>query len=458
MQSDPWYHQLLTSFALDESKLPVSFAYSSIPLFHLLVGSASFIFHVDYKTAMILSVSFAQVLINTLSIYLLGTFLTRNPKIGMLAVLFLAISDHEILMSTIAIPASYAAIFVPIVIYILLRMRDNRGLAVLTSAFLLLTIVLSHTVTSVWIGIALFVGVVASKLIKVHDREKKVASLTILTFFLTIMFGWWAYASGVLDILSEFLDLGFNKSSIEPTNMLIEIPVSEQILIAAGLYILFALSIIGILYMVARKDRTFSFEMAFILVTPLIIGFISMATGLFVNQQRWFYYAQIVLAIPMAISVYLLIGLPSRSKIKMITMSGFVMIVAFLMITGGIANTDNHILSSTAVVRGGLTEGELAAVHTSDDMWPHPATDVRYADAFLVVSGYNFTVIDDYLLEKNFSGAAGHMVLIRESIEKGTFPVRGGLYSLDYDPEEVLSAQGFSKVYQGGGVKGYMLV
>lgn len=455
MQSDPWYHQLFTNLAISENAIPSNFSYAQIPLFHLLVGSTSILFDVTYRTAMVLSVSLAQVVIITLFIFLIGTSLTGNSKVGLLAALILAISDHEILMSATVIPVSLAAAFVPIVIFLLLKVKEIKGLAILIAAFLMVAIVLTHTITSVWLVVAMTAGAFFALVLRVQDRLKRVVSLTLSAFFATIMFGWWTYASGDILTLSELIKWGFNKDYIEPTRMLIDIPVSEQILIAAGMYLLFSLSLIGAFYLLARKDMAFKREIAVIFATPLIIGFVSMVSGLFINQQRWFFYAQITMAIPMAITVYLLFGLPSHHKMRMAAMSGFVVILSFLMIMGGIACTDNRLLSPTTGVNGGMTTAELTAVRTTNMMWPHPAVDAGYTDAFLSVSGYEFTILDDNFLERDFSGLNNYIVLIRTNIEGNTFSVRGGLYRLDYNLEPLLYDQNFSKIYDNGAVRGY---
>ncbi len=131
--------------------------------------------------------------------------------------------------------------------------------------------------------------------------------------------------------------------------------------------------------------------------------------------------------------------------------------MAFLMIMGGIANTDNPILSPTAVVRGGMTLGEMAAAQTTSSMGPPPAMDSSYASPFLLFVGYDFMRLDDAFVDRNFSGADGHLILIRDAVADGsTFDIVGGLYRLEYPVEEVLYSSGHYKVYDGGSVSGYL--
>ena len=456
MQADPWYHQLFTQLMLDEHHIP-DFSYSNMPLFHLLVGSTSLIDNFDYKTAMVLSVSLGQIIVLVLSIFLLGRLVTGSSRIGMLGALIVAFSDHFTMMAATAIPGSLAAAFVPLMLFMLLLAPRKGGLAIGIAAFLMGAVVLTHTITSTWVAAFMSVGIVASFIAGKRERWERISTPALFAFFITIMIGWWGYASGDVDYLAELLKLGFSKELVEPSRMLLNLPIQEQLLVAAGMYVMFALSLIGTFYLMARWRRNRCFEMALILVTPLAIGFLSMLTGLFINQQRWFFFAQIALAVPAAISLYLIFGLPSRRKTRMAAMGCITAVVAFLMISGGIANTDNPFLSPTITVRGGATLGELAAAQTTSGMGPPPAVDSTYANPFLLWVGYDFMRLDDALIDRDFNSTDGHLVLIRDAVADGsTFDITGGLYRLDYPVEEVLYSSGYSKIYDDASVSGYL--
>lgn len=456
LESDPWYHQLLTSITLEEHHLPSGFSYSFTPLFHTLVGSTSLILEVDLKEAMMLSVSLGQIVITALLIFLLGTLITGNLRVGLLGSLVLTISDHEIYMTSTIIPSSLAAVFVLIILLMLLQAERNRGLAVMLAVFFMGAVIWTHTIASVWVAASLTVGVAAAYLVMARRRVDRVSTLALTAFFVTIMLGWWGYASGTMTDLSQLIRWSFSKDLIEPTRMLISIPLSEQLLNAAGMYILFALSLVGVLYLMARTKVRFSFELSLILVVPLVIAFVSMVTGLFVNVQRWFFYAQIATAIPAAIAIFLMLGLPSRRRVRVAASGILVAVITFLMIMSGTASTDNQLLAPALVVEGGPTVGEMAAAHTTTAMWPHPAVDIAYSSVFLMESGYSFTLLDDSFLVQDYGSLRDHIVLIRENILDSPFHLRGGLYQLDHEPETVLYAQGYSKVYDDRAVNGFV--
>lgn len=456
MQADPWYHQLFTRFMLDEHHIP-DFSYTNMPLFHLLVGSTSLVDHLDYKLAMMLSVSLGQVIVLVLSIFLLGRLITGSQWLGMLGALIMAFSDHFIMMAATAIPSSLAAAFVPLITLMLLMAPKKGGKAIGIAAFLMGAVVLTHTITSTWVAAFLVVGIIASFIAGKRERWERISTPALTAFFITIMIGWWGYASGDVDYLAELISLGFSKELVEPSRLLLDLPMQEQLLVAAGMYVLFALSLIGTFYLMARWRKGRSFEMALILATPLAIGFLSMLTGLFINQQRWFFFAQIALAVPAAISLCLIIGLPTRRRARMATMGCITAVVAFLMIAGGIANTDNPVLSPSIVVPAGQTLGELSAAQTTSSIGPPPAVDSTYANPFLIWVGYDFMRLDDSLVDRDFNATEGHLVLIRDAVAEGhTFDIMGGLYRLNYPVEEVLYSSGHYKVYDDGSVSGYL--
>lgn len=455
LDSDPWYHRLMIEYTLQEGHIPPFFLYSFLPLFHLLVGQTSLLLQVDLKAATMLAVSLGEVIVVALFIYLIGTKVTGNHKIGLLAALFLAISDHQILMATTIIPGTLAAVLVPVLLYVLLRARRDRGIAIGLSALLMFAVVLTHTITSVWVAMLLLGGALAVLMLGLRRRVDKLTTWGLTTFFLVIMFGWWAYASNTIRTLSELIRWGFDQDIIEPTRILIDVPVTEQLVIAAGMYVLFSFSIIGLLYLVTRKQQRHGFELAVILTVPLAIGLLSMLTGLFINYQRWFFFAQIAMAIPVAISAYLLFGLHRNRAGRNVAMSAFVILITFLMIMGGIASPDNHLLSPTSGVSRGPTLSHLAAVETTTMMWPHPATDTYYTNLFLTASGYNFTPLDENFLQRDFSGLDDYIVLIRRAVEDGPFFLKGGVLQLDYKVEPELYALGYSRVYDNGLVRGY---
>jgi len=82
------------------------------------------------------------------------------------------------------------------------------------------------------------------------------------------------------------------------------VPLGEQLFNNLGMFLFFAFSFIGVFYMISRRGSSSSFTMAWVGVAPLAIGFFSLISGHSVIEHRWWYFAQILLAIPLAVAVY----------------------------------------------------------------------------------------------------------------------------------------------------------
>ena len=72
------------------------------------------------------------------------------------------------------------------------------------------------------------VGIVASFIAGKRERWEKVSTPALCAFFITIMIGWWSYASGDVHDLAELIRVGFSREAIEPSRMLIALPVQRS--------------------------------------------------------------------------------------------------------------------------------------------------------------------------------------------------------------------------------------
>jgi hypothetical protein len=188
----------------------------------------------------------------------------------------------------------------------------------------------------------------------------------------------------------------------------------------------------------------------------LSIGYFPMLFGMSVIEHRWWYFAQILLALPLAFVVM------GAAKIKLWVAGLLVAIMAFLSIVGLPVNMDNHTFSQNQLVRYALTQPEIDALHDIDRLYPkgNIATDAFYATSAVHMLSYNIVSnrivpITDGLLSGDFSGDY-NIILIRQEILDHSIADGGGvIYRINYDPGEVLGKQGFVEVYNNGAVRAY---
>lgn len=468
---DPWWHQMFTTKILEIHYIPDGYAYSKLPIFHLAIASTSLITGLNYKFATMLSVSLAQIICNAIFVFLLGKFLF-NQKIGLLASLMVVIANYHICRSYWSIPNSLAAVFIPIVLYLLWKVRRNKPLhATVLSIFFMGILILTHTVTAMCMAIILFVCWAAFNLHNtLYSKIEIPVSLTISLLFTVAMFGWWTYASGHITTLADLIKWGFSidyfgHTSEEILKYAATVPIPEQIFNNLGMLLFFSLSFVGIFYMISKKGNSFSFAEALVGFTPLALSFFSLITGHTIIEHRWWYISQILLAIPLAVAI-MLIGMWKGKNSRFVSIFSFVFVVflTFLMIMSPSANVDNHVFSPNTGVRYAYTESEMVAA----SFFAHNSVGIISSDFnycinpsssifsnYYNVSRDRILSLDESLYTQNFI-QDGSIKIIRGEIVDRPFCLAGALYRLSYDPNVILSSSGFNKIYDNSAVTAYL--
>lgn len=471
---DTWFHQMFTLNTLNAGFIPEGYMYSNLALMHLEIGSTSLVTGLNYKLATMFSISFLQVLCGILFVFLLGKLLF-NEKVGLLASLLLMVGNYYIHMGVWAIPNTIAAVLIPIIIYVLFKIRDEKRLiGVSLTALFMITLIFSHTITAMCMAIILFVSWFALKVYnKIHHEHRKTpVTFTIAIFFIVTMFSWWSYASGHITTLVKLIEWGFSidffiQAPKEILGYIATVPFSEQLFNQLGMFLFFALSLIGCFYMISRKyGSSHTFIMTIVGATPLAIGFFSLITGHSVVEQRWWYFSQILLALPLAITFFLLYGVTKNKFSKPILLLFLTFFLSFMMITSPIANTDNHTFSPNTGIRFASTESEIrtAAFFVEKSVY-NISSDYDYftnPSSSIPVNYYNISYsriksIDTSLITGEFERNRD-IIIIREKIVDKPFRLFGQPFKLNYDPKQSLNEQGFSKIYDCNSVTAFVYI
>ena len=462
---DPWGHQRLASEILNLGFIPRGYSYSNLPLMHLESASTSLITGLDYKLATAFSITFSQVICVILFVFLLGKFFF-NTKVALLASLLLALGNYYIYMGIIAIPNTMAAIFIPIIIYLLFKFRKKNfliGTSLVT--LFMITLILTHTVSSMCMAIILFVILLISYILNkiYHEKKEKSVTINIAVFFSVAMFSWWIYASGHINTLADMIRAGFHETFfVNAPNAVIgyisTVPVSEQIFNQLGIFLFFSISFLGCFCMISKKYGNFStIRLAVVGMTPLAIGFISLIFRYSVIQERWWYFSQILLAIPVAMAFILLFAKINSKSLKTIFLFFLTVLLSFLMITSPMANVDNRTFSPNTDVRLAFTESEITSVAFFSEKSVKPLLlDSDYSGIltnYYSLNGERVRSLDTSLITGEFG--RGGTIVIREEIVGRPFNLFGQPFKLNYDPKQALENQGFSKIYDCSSVFGF---
>lgn len=460
---DPWFHSSLTGQIIKEGVIPEGYAYSKLPLFHLMIAATSLIADLLYKFATMFSVSLSQVICNAVFVFLIANYLFKNHRIGLLAALLVITANHHIYMSYWSIPNSFAAVFIPIALYLILFKFKSilRLKSTILGTMALAPIILTHTITAMCMATLLFVTWGMLTFCRFYySKVENYVSLSVPIIFTIAMLIWWFY-SGNIDQLIDFFSSGFSIDFFLSTpekvrNYLATAPLGEQLFNNLGMFLFFAFSFIGIFYMISRNGNSSTFVIAWLGMIPLTIGFFPLVFGCSMIEHRWWYFAQILLSISVAIAIYI-VGL-WKSK-RPIYVYGFifvfVLVLSFLMIMSPYANIDNTTLSPNINWRATPIESELQAQTILDHFNGISKSDRYYAGS-LVYFGYKAEPFCENIADQDFIHIKGDLILVRDTILTGPFMVFSKTYKLDYNLCDLMDNMGFCRIYDNGPVYAYL--
>ncbi|MBE3089350.1 MAG: hypothetical protein IMZ41_03610 [Actinobacteria bacterium] len=469
---DPWNHQWFTLNIVNNGFIPTGVSYSNLAVMHVEIASTSIITGLNYKIAALFSITFFQVLCGILFTFLLGKFLF-NAKIGLLASLFLAIGNYYINMGLYIIPNSIAAIIILIIIYLIFTLRKKNFYSGTSLVIIFMIIlILTHTLSAMCMAIILFVMLTISYCYnKVFQTYLELpVTFNLAAFFSIAMFSWWIYSSGHIQTLAAFIQKGFNRdlfiqAPLQATNYINTVPFSETIFNASGLLLFFSITILGCFYMISKKYGNFNtFNIALVGLIPLTLGFFSQILGIYILPERWIYFSQVLLAIPIVITVILIYNNIKNKSIRSIVLLIIIFFFSFILILSPTANVNNRFLSPNTGIRNGYTEAEMTSTAffveksvgnlSSDfDFFTNPSSSIP--KNYFELKSDRIKSIDESLLTGDFTQIKSTIV-IREEIVKEPFRLFGAIYKLNYDLKNSLEKQGFSLIYDCKSVFGYI--
>jgi len=463
---DPWYHSDFTARIIAKGFIPEGEGYSKLPLFHLMIAATSLLTGLPYKFAAMASVSLGQIICNAMFVFLIADRLFKNHRIELLAALMVIIANHHIFMSYCSIPNAFAAVFIPIALYLLFFRSGDRSRSIfgILCIVFLAAIILAHTITAMCMAILLFVAWGAHFFYRSSHSPQAYSpvSLIVPIGFAIAMFAWWTYASGSIGTLAHLIDWGFSidvfvKTPKEFLGYAAVVPLGEQLFNNLGMFLFFAFSFIGIFYMISRRGNRSSFAMAWVGVAPLAIGFFSLISAHSVIEHRWWYFAQILLAIPLAVAIYTVGTWKMKNPKTLYCFTVvFVGILCFLLIMSPPANIDNAMFSPNTNWRATPIASELQARTILDHYEGIIKSDRYYADRLRYNFGYNSESFCKEIAVQDIAGMKGDLVLLRDAILNGPFMFFSSTYKLDYNLDNFVNAAGFRRIYDSGSVYAYL--
>lgn len=477
---DTWTHQEQTLQIVNGNYIEWYY----FPVMHYMVAGVMEITGLSYKVA-VMSISFIQVCGDALLVFLIGKKM-MNYRAGLLAALIISFSSWHIFFGYWTIPNTLAVTFLLLVLYLVIKYNDSGNKWLIPLAILVeTTLILTHVLTSAWL-LAILGILFVIMIVKYHRINIGITSLIIILCGCVIL-AWWA--SGFLKYLMVLVGWGFNPEVIgltiipgssEPlttygntmaTMGLATIPATstipsyidtyavtswEIIFNALGMIIGFAIAICGSLWLLSRNNRTY---LAILIISVFAFflagGVIPSLFGMSFIEHRWWYAGQIFGAILIASLIVAI-----RPLIGRIFGVVLIIVLSFLMIIGLPSNMDNDTFSKNQLVRYALTDGEINAMkYITVNYEGFVGVDAYYTCIVNLMPEYKEKIINisSNYLSGDFSDVGCDIILVRDAVAYEPFAYGGGhIYKLLYDPNIILLEDGYVRIYDAGGVKGYI--
>lgn len=473
---DNWWHQFFTRLIVESGQVPGNLGYSGLPLFHLLIGQGEILLDVNFKTALLYILVLSQLAVQMLITYVLARTIFGNHKIALFSALSMMFAVWAIVFSMIPLPTSFGFTFVLLVLYFLLRM--DGLMTTVMMLFLTFVIVWSHTIASVCMLIVFASGFLATKISwDSFPSSTHYMKVTYILFFVVAMLAWWAYAAGaVVDQFSELILWGFSRDVfIDPSAKVANqvVPLGEALYGLAGIYLFYGLAVLGALFSISHRGNAKAATVSTIGLALLGVGLVAMVGKLGFLQERWFYYSQVLLAVPLGAALYILSNASVRwgkgdhtrwKVLPVVAVAVLVASLAFIASTNPKADLDNHALTPTTGIRFAFTESEIqgaafastslhGTIYSDYDFGRNPSSSV-FLD-YLGVDVGRTGSLDDALSNNEWT-SNGTVKVVRTYLADNTFRVGGWNYRLDYDLIGSLYGSDLNKVYANGALSVYV--
>ncbi|MFC1994376.1 hypothetical protein ACFLVI_03835 [Chloroflexota bacterium] len=453
---DPRWHMRFTEDLLDSGFIPEGLSYSRLPFMHLLIGITSQVTGLGYKIATMLAISSTQIICLVSFIFLLGRCIF-SANVGLLAALILGITSHFLRMAYWPIPYTLGIIFVPIVIYLLLKIYQNRPMvSYVIVLFFMASVILTHTLASVSMAVVFFVLWIAFAIYYRIYGDKGNTGVTFngSILFLVAMLSWWMYASGHITHLARLIDWGFSEdlwaaSITTPTDIsqhTYKIPFAGRLFSTMGTYLFWSISAVGCLYMISNKVKNpsrYAFAVCAMAIAAMI--FVCGQLSLAIFTDRWHFLAEILFSIPCAVSLLLFASVIKKVLLKTLYVAGTVAVISFLMIMNPTSNMDNPLFRETGIRKASM-ESELQANET-----------ISQLTSLVVGVGIDPVAPNlQSLYSKYFTDYLSSVITIREAIHQETIQIKGDSFiRLNYSPTDYLAEEGFSHIYATNSVDAF---
>ena len=220
-------------------------------------------------------------------------------------------------------------------------------------------------------------------------------------------------------------------------------------------FVFLSLSVLGLLKLLSNKERSWTF-LAILGIFPLGIGAVTFVAMPFLVPERWWYLAEIFLAIPLAMSIIMLVS-RRKHNVKPMILSGLILSMLMLCVMLGVfANYDNPVATPNTSFRYALTTSEVVSHQALENHYSSICTDEYYIWWF-GPNGVDSVDIADAIATKNFTGISNNVpIVVRSDVIDRTVLIENLPYKVNYNFYDLLYNQGYQKTYNSGSVYAFI--
>jgi hypothetical protein len=236
----------------------------------------------------------------------------------------------------------------------------------------------------------------------------------------------------------------------------------------AGMMVYFSLSIFAVLYSISRRGNVKAIFLSVLGMLFLAMGIVALTAHLGLLEDRWWYYAQIVLAVPLGATLVFAANVVSRGrrkKARLAILAIGVASLALVSVISPVADIDNPVIFPNSGIRYAFTMSEIEGagfisvysgnitLSSDSDFLVNPSSSVFIN--YYEVNPDRLISLDEELMLGNYS-SDGSVKIVRDVINEKPLRLNGQVYKLNYSLDQRLLSSDLSKVYSNGGMNAYV--